>query len=70
MNRPPKPTYEQSQQDTIDRLIEENEKLKEGLKNILATTNWYGMCESTEGLHEEYGYIKRYDLEKILKEKP
>ena len=36
MNRPPKPTYEQSQQDTIDRLIEENEKLTHIMQKIKA----------------------------------
>jgi len=69
MNRLPKPTYEQSQQDTIDRLIEENEKLKELLKMSKCPH-----CNGSGEYYVGYGNVERcrwcFEIEEILKEKP
>ena len=69
MNRPPKPTYEQSQQDTIDRLIKENEKLKE-----LLGMSKCPHCDGSGGYYDRYGNAEQcqwcFEREEILKEKP
>ena len=55
-------TLECDLKNVIKDIQAENEKMKKGIMAIVNNTKWDSECESDNGLHEEYGYIKRYDF--------